>query len=268
VILGRRAGKITFHYILRTGQCQGFQVFSVLIPPCRVGRHGLRRMVGDFILRPAELFMSFAPSVFAEDAAVIADALALCDRLDQISLAPTRDAREEAAWLARARAGEDAAFRWLLTRYRLRTLRLAGHVLRSGEADAEDVVQEAFVRAFRAVPSLRGDAFFPFLCRITVRVCADRQRRAGWGREMPLADWDAPALPPHSDMRLLVEAMLDRLSPPLRAALVLREMDGMDYDDIARVLQVPVGTVRSRLSAARAQFRQWWTAAQEETDNV
>ena len=198
---------------------------------------------------------------------MIADALTLCDRLDPGSLAPPRDAREEAAWLARARAGEDAAFRWLLARYRLRALRLAGHVLRSGEADAEDAVQEAFVRAFRAVPTLHGDAFFPFLCRITVRVCADRQRRAGWGRERPLADWDAPA-PPPSEMRLLVGALLDRLSPPLRAALVLREMDGMDYDDIARILQVPVGTVRSRLSAARAQFRQWWTAAQEETDNV
>ena len=199
-----------------------------------------------------------------------ADALAVLARADCDALPVTRDAREESLWLARARAGDEAAFRFFLERYKARTVRLASHILRGphGSADAEDAAAEAFTRAFRAVRSVRGEAFFPFLCRITVRVCAERQRKSGWGRELSLQEWDAPTVPPPADTRLLVEALLERLSPPLRAALVLREMEGMEYDDIARVLHVPVGTVRSRLSAARAQFRSLWTAVQEETDNV
>jgi RNA polymerase sigma-70 factor (ECF subfamily) len=67
---------------------------------------------------------------------------------------------------------------------------------------------------------------------------------------------------------MLVESLMDRLKPPMRAALVLRELDGLDYEDIARALRIPVGTVRSRLSSARSQFRVLWLAAQEETRHV
>ncbi len=178
---------------------------------------------------------------------------------------------EEARWLVRARTGDAAALGWLLERYRTRTVRLAAHVLRA-EADAEDVAQEAFVRAFRRLHTLRGDgaSFGPWLRRIVVRLCLDRLRR---GRHEASAltddDWDALAPADLADTRLLIEALLDTLSPPLRAALVLREMEGLDYDEIAHVLAVPVGTVRSRLHAARAQFRALWLDAhQEETPHA
>jgi len=176
--------------------------------------------------------------------------------------------REEARWVARAQAGDAAGQRWLLERYRTRMVRLAAHVLR-GEADAEDVAQEAFVQAFRHLGALRGDgaAFAPWLRRIVVRRCLDHLRRPAHLREVPAdetRDWTESGSAARTDTRLLVEALLDKLTPPLRAALVLRECEGMDYEEIADVLRVPVGTVRSRLHAARAQFRTLWLAAEGE----
>jgi len=186
-----------------------------------------------------------------------------------------REEREEAAWVARARAGDEAAFRWLLARYRARVVRLAAHILRrDGESggEAEDVAQEAFLRAFRRLPSFRGEGrFSAWLFGIAVRLCLDRRRSARWTRELPeeAAPPPSPSSPAGAaDTRLLVEALLGRLSPPMRAALVLREMEGLDYDEIAATLGVPVGTVRSRLHSARAQFRALWTAALEEDDDV
>ena len=175
--------------------------------------------------------------------------------------------REEAAWVARARTGEEAAVRWLLARYRGRAVRLAAHVLRRRPEEAEDVAQEAFVRAFRRLPRLRGDAGFgPWLFRIVVRLCLDRRRAAHWNREVSpddLGAWEARVAPATEglDTRLLVGMLLDRLTPPMRAALVLRELEGLDYAEVAEALDIPVGTVRSRLHAARAQFRELWTAA-------
>jgi len=176
--------------------------------------------------------------------------------------------REEARWVARAQAGDAAGQRWLLERYRTRMVRLAAHVLR-GEADAEDVAQEAFVQAFRHLNALRGEgaAFVPWLRRIVVRRCLDHLRRPTHQREVSegeARDWAEAGSAARVDTRLLVEALLDRLTPPLRAALVLRECEGMDYEEIALLLRVPVGTVRSRLHAARAQFRLLWLVAERE----
>ncbi len=178
---------------------------------------------------------------------------------------PAREDREEALWVARAKAGDEAAYRWLLARYRARAVRLAAHVLRR-DGEAEDVAQEAFLKAFRRLPSLSGEGHFSaWFFKIVVRTCLDRQRSAHWGSEAPEeAAPPAPTPPDDPDTRLLVGSLLDRLSPPMRAALVLREMEGMEYDEIARTLDIPVGTVRSRLHAARAQFRQMWEAADAE----
>ena len=178
----------------------------------------------------------------------------------------SRDEREEAQWIARARTGDQAAYRWLLERYRARVVRLAAHVLRR-EGEAEDVAQEAFLRAFGQLSRFRNAGrFAPWLFRIVVRLCLDRLRLSRWDAE--ISDIDAQPISPHNDhdidTRLLVETLLDQLSPPMRAALTLRELEGLDYDEIAQALQIPVGTVRSRLNAARAQFRRLWIAAQED----
>jgi len=181
----------------------------------------------------------------------------------------TREEREEALWISRARTGDEAAFRWLLGQYRTRVLRLAAHVLRRGD-EAEDVAQEAFVRAFQRLPEFRRSGpFSSWLFQITVRLCLDRRRSARWEREVPEDSAPAASAPPASpETRLLIEILLDRLTPPMRAALVLREIEGMDYDEIAQTLHIPVGTVRSRLHTARAQFRDLWAAIDEENSHV
>ncbi len=176
--------------------------------------------------------------------------------------------REEAHWLGRARAGEEAAYGWLLARYRQRAVRLAAHVLRRPE-EAEDVAQEAFIRAFQSLRGFRAEAqFYTWLYHIVVRVCLDRRRLARWDAETAVVESAHPAAEEKTETRLLVESLLDSLSPPMRAALVLREMEGLEYEEIAQVLGIPVGTVRSRLHAARAQFRDLWQVAMQETDHV
>lgn len=181
------------------------------------------------------------------------------------------DDSEERQWVERARHGDDAAYRWLLDRYRERAVRLAAHVLRRPD-EAEDVAQEAFIRAFRSLSGFRGSGrFYTWLYHIVVRVCQDRMRLFRWRAEVAL---DSPEMESgasesdHLDTGVLVAALLDRLSPPIRAALVLREMEGLEYEEIAAVLRIPVGTVRSRLSTARFRFREMWLAAMEETNRV
>ncbi|HEY3265506.1 MAG TPA: sigma-70 family RNA polymerase sigma factor [Armatimonadota bacterium] len=176
---------------------------------------------------------------------------------------------EEARWLVRARLGDEAAFTWLLNRYRNRVIRLAAHILRRPD-EAEDAAQEAFIRAFRNIRAFRGDSrFTTWLFHIVLRVCLDRRRLKRWDSEV---QWDdtLPLSSPKDpiDTRLVVNALLKELSPPLRAALVLRELEGMEYEDIAHVLGIPVGTVRSRLNAARARFRDLYMRVVEETNRV
>lgn len=180
-----------------------------------------------------------------------------------------RDDVEESGWLARAATGEEPAFRWLLNRHRTAVVRLAAHIL--GRPDeAEDVAQETFIRAFRGLRSFRGDSpFSTWLLHIAVRVCSERRRRKWWDAETPLDEARPdPSGADATDTRLLVASLLDRLSPCSRAVLVLREMDGLEYEEIAQVMNVPVGTVRSRLHVARERFRQMWTEATREAEHA
>ena len=141
-------------------------------------------------------------------------------------------------------------------------------------AEAEDVVQESFLRAFAQIRSFRADsAFYSWLYRIVVRLCLNRMRTREWQSEsLSLSNgWEEESAilqGSPSETRLLIESLLDGLSPPLRAALILREMEGLEYAEIAETLQIPLGTVRSRLNAARAQFQALWLKAQEESNHV
>ncbi|HEX5322159.1 MAG TPA: sigma-70 family RNA polymerase sigma factor [Capsulimonadaceae bacterium] len=186
--------------------------------------------------------------------------------------ADSRLAEEDDLWVARAKTGDEAAYRWLLARYRPHVLRLAVQMLRH-EGEAEDAAQEAFIRAFGHIRSFRATArFSTWLYRITVRVCLDHRRLARWDAESRSLDenigLNSASLPTQEiETRIVVDQLMQRLSPSIRAALVLRELEGMDYTEISKVLDIPVGTVRSRLSAARSQFRALWEAAMREKDN-
>jgi RNA polymerase sigma-70 factor (ECF subfamily) len=181
--------------------------------------------------------------------------------------------REEEQQIDRAQRGEAAAIDWLLARYRGRVVRLATHILRR-PSEAEDVAQEAFVRAFRNLRSFRAEGrFYTWLYQIVVRICLDRRRLARWNAEAPLdtlssSDGMTDAALDAVESRVLVETLLDRLTPPMRAMLVLRELEGLEYEEIAQVLQIPIGRVRWRLHTARQQFQELWLLASKEADHV
>lgn len=144
-------------------------------------------------------------------------------------------------------------------------------------ADAEDVVQDAFLRAFRAFDTMTGDDIKPWLLAIVRNVAyrwlSLRKRRTNvipLDGVLPGADRDAPGpafeiasdAPSPEDMLLgradqaLVHRALDRLPPAFREAIILREMEELSYRDIARITEAPIGTVMSRLARARDQLKE------------
>lgn len=163
--------------------------------------------------------------------------------------------------------GHQEAFGGLIRKYQDRLFNGMVQILRS-EPEAEDVVQDAFVLAFTKLDSFKGNsAFFTWLYRIAYNVAITRLRRRkptvpldGAGE---LGRLDFPDSGPAPDDRIqkneqanqLNQAMA-RLTQEHRAVLILREMDDLDYDAISAVLDLPIGTVRSRLHRARAHLRE------------
>ncbi|MDO8588313.1 MAG: RNA polymerase sigma factor [Armatimonadota bacterium] len=184
----------------------------------------------------------------------------------------------DAEVIARAQRGDLQAYDELVNRYRARALRVARSFLRDTDL-SEDIAQEAFVRTFLSIRKLRDPAaFLVYLNRTIVRLSIDYRRKQS-SREVSL-DIDPhistktgrvdPRIYPMStpvEESIFIHAILDKLSWKLRSVIVLRDVDGMEYSAIASVLRIPVGTVRSRLSAARAAFKALYlggTAAEKE----
>lgn len=173
---------------------------------------------------------------------------------------PKKFKSREAAWVEGVRKGKETAMTALVEAHRARLIRTSANILRD-QNEAEDVAQEAFLKAFRELHRLRDDAAFGgFVYRIAVRLCMDRLR----SRRAEPAEFDCAVAGPGERVvnRVLVESLLEELSPDMRATLVLREMEQLSYDEIAEATGVPVGTVRSRLHAAREKFRGLWLEAQ------
>ena len=173
---------------------------------------------------------------------------------------------DDAQRIAHALAGSGAAFGELVEEYQDRLYNTLLHVVGNAE-DARDVAQEAFVQAFLKLPSFRGQSgFYTWLYRIAVNAAATFRRRQGVMRsaerarredDRPPAVGDDPASRLDRDERCRqVRRAIARLGDEFRTALVLREIDGCDYETIARILDLPIGTVRSRLHRARLQLRE------------
>ena len=165
--------------------------------------------------------------------------------------------------------GDRAAFGVLVRRYQDRLFNTVVRLLGNTE-DAADVVQEAFLNAYVSLGAFKGDAqFFTWLYRIAVNsaISLKRKQRVALSVDLPGTATTAPeptdesessrpglALERAEDVERLQSA-LNRLTPEHRAVLVLKEIDGQKYEAIAEVLQVPIGTIRSRLHRARVELR-------------
>ena len=164
-----------------------------------------------------------------------------------------------------ALAGNSAAFGDLVRKYQDRLYTTMTHVLGSSE-DAKDVVQDAFVKAFVKLESFqRASGFYTWLYRIAFNTAISRQRRRRPTQSVDLRqDCGQEPLDPgaapgerleREELAKQVRGALETLSDEHRTVLVLRDIDGCDYDAMANILDIPVGTVRSRLHRARLQLR-------------
>jgi RNA polymerase sigma-70 factor (ECF subfamily) len=178
---------------------------------------------------------------------------------------------DDQALLERCRQGDVDAFEPLVEKYRQRVWRLAYHVLRDKE-EAWDVAQEAFVRAWSALDSFRGQsAFYTWLFRITMNVAMDRVRQRGargraFGTErVPEEEWERTmieqgAAPDDTASRIeereRIERALATLPEHHRTIIMMSDLEGLSYREIAEVLQIPMGTVMSRLHNARKRLRE------------
>ena len=172
--------------------------------------------------------------------------------------------------IAKTIAGEQEAFGQLIHKYQPRLFNAMVHFLRN-QAEAEDVVQDAFVLALTKLESFKGNSqFYTWLYRIAHNAAISklRKKRPTMSLDHGTGDEQSPgfAVPDQGErpgermekdeqIQCLMDAM-ERLSDEHRSILILREMEGMDYEAIAGVLQLPVGTVRSRLHRARGCLRE------------
>jgi RNA polymerase sigma-70 factor (ECF subfamily) len=169
----------------------------------------------------------------------------------------------------RVQSGDKGAFDALVRKYQHKLVKLVMRYVRN-PAEAEDIAQEAFIKAYRALPQFRGDsAFYTWLYRIAINtaknavVSRDRSpieynidrndaTEESYDMQGRMKDSETPeGLVLTDEIRRTVNAAIEALPEDLKTAIVLRELDGLSYEEIAAAMDCPVGTVRSRIFRAR-----------------
>ena len=175
--------------------------------------------------------------------------------------------QSDLALVERVQRGDKSAFDVLVLRYQQKVLKLVARYVRDA-MEAEDVTQEAFIKAYRALPAFRGDsAFYTWLYRIAINTAKNAlvsSKRRPLDYDLDLQDSSQQELharlkdsatPEHllltEEIRTTVNGAMAELPEDLRTAIVLREIDGLSYEEIAAAMDCPVGTVRSRIFRAR-----------------
>lgn len=177
---------------------------------------------------------------------------------------------QEQAWVRAAKNGDQTAFGHLVEAYQKKVYALTARMCPTPEL-AEEAAQEAFLSAWQGLPFFRGDAAFStWLYRLASNACVDLLRKESRHQgpslddETVCADVADPAPTPEKaaeqkELRAQIEAGLRALAPEYRSVLVLRELQQLSYDEIADVLSLDLGTVKSRISRGRKQLREFLT---------
>lgn len=167
----------------------------------------------------------------------------------------------------RVQKGDKKAFDLLVLKYQHKVLAVVGRFVRD-HSEAQDVAQEAFIKAYRALPNFRGDsAFYTWIYRIAINTA--KNYLVARNRRPPASDVDVDDAEYYSgneaihemntpernllrdELQATIERAFAELPPDLRTAVTLREIDGLSYEEISEVMECPVGTVRSRIFRAR-----------------
>ncbi len=169
--------------------------------------------------------------------------------------------------VVRVQQGDNKAFDLLVLKYQLRLSKLVSRFLRN-QSDVPDVVQESFIKAYRALPNFRGEsAFYTWLYRIAINTAKnhlvsqsrkspansiDVQDAEDYGASEWLKEYASPEREALAEeLKSTIYMAIDDLPSDLREAITLREIEGLSYEDIAAVMDCPIGTVRSRIFRAR-----------------
>ena len=170
--------------------------------------------------------------------------------------------------VARAQGGDKQAFNLLVEKYQRKLARLLSRFIRD-PAEVEDVTQEAFIKAYRALPAFRGDsAFYTWLYRIGINTAknylmamgrraptsteVEAEEAEGFDEGEQLRDINTPeSVLLTNEIAETVNKTIEQLPEELRTAIQMREIEGMSYEDIAKAMDCPIGTVRSRIFRAR-----------------
>ena len=162
--------------------------------------------------------------------------------------------------------GDQLAYARLVQRYQRRLLGLLMHACGSHEL-AEDLAQEAFARAYQKLHLFEGrSSFYTWLCRVAMNLLANERRRKRIENQSPREGFEAVVLSngvngtaeqqiEKDELRQCVHAAIAMLDVERRKVLLLRDFDGLDYEQIAEALEIPIGTVRSRLHRARLELK-------------
>ena len=189
-----------------------------------------------------------------------------------MSKTPTESpADSEAALVQRAAAGDHRAYELLVIKYQRRIQRLIGRLVRDVDL-VEDIAQETFIRAWRALPKFRGEAqFYTWLYRIAVNTAkksllelkrnpliteaamrsSDDDEETSWREREPISESTPESELAAREIAQAVHDAMEALPEVLRQAITLREIEGLSYEEIAEAMECPIGTVRSRIFRAR-----------------
>jgi len=174
------------------------------------------------------------------------------------------------ALVERTLAGDQRAYGLLVLKYQRRIQRLVGRMVRDVDL-VEDIAQETFIRAYRALHQFRGDAqFYTWLYRIAVNTAkksllelkrepavlqgsqnSEEEDETSWQKSEPSTDETPETLLAAKEVAAVVNAAMDDLADELKEAIVLREIEGLSYEEISVAMDCPIGTVRSRIFRAR-----------------